>query len=240
MIFNVLGVCNISWNWIYTILPYTILRTFWVVNPPALVIFFFTSDIAINLAETAIGPLFMPGSAIFTVVIVLTLPIHTAGSLLPYIFCCPTQPVYVLSCSFPIWLGYMRVYIKSNSTSIWAHCLPSGTPVALWPLIVCVELIRSLIRPVTLSVRLIANIIAGHLLLGLVRRKFGVVNWALNIVLLPALVGLTSLEIGVRVIQPYVFSLLVTLYVREASRVRLCGDLNYPRGVHFINNETHL
>merc|ERR1711936_786086 len=49
-----------------------------------------------------------------------------------------------------------------------AHLVPSGTPDVLIPLIVVIELVRNFIRPITLSVRLAANIVAGHLLIRLV------------------------------------------------------------------------
>ena len=51
--------------------------------------------------------------------------------------------------------------------SMMAHLVPLGTPVALIPFMVLIELVRNFIRPLTLSVRLAANIVAGHLLLTL-------------------------------------------------------------------------
>jgi len=75
---------------------------------------------------------------------------------------------------------------------------------------VCLELIRIFIRPISLSVRLISNIIAGHLLLGLVGAFC--INFTSG-----SLIGLalTCLELGVCVVQAYVFRVLCLLYSME-------------------------
>ena len=97
--------------------------------------------------------------------------------------------------------------------SIIAHLVPSGTPLALMPFMVLIESIRTVIRPITLSVRLAANMIAGHLLLSLCGGGF------LSMVIgVRAFIGQTllfRLEIAVALIQSYVFITLVTLYSRE-------------------------
>ena len=92
--------------------------------------------------------------------------------------------------------------------------MPLGCPYVLIPLITIIELIRSLIRPITLSVRLAANITAGHLILVLISggRK------GVSIISLSVLLGDASiriLEVGVALIQPYVFFILVVLYTQE-------------------------
>jgi len=86
------------------------------------------------------------------------------------------------------------------------------------PFIVLIELVRSLIRPLTLSIRLVANIVAGHLLLTLLRSSITpcVGSVALGVTL-GTLVGLSCLESAVAGIQAYVFRVLSTLYVREAD-----------------------
>jgi F-type H+-transporting ATPase subunit a len=72
-----------------------------------------------------------------------------------------------LSLAFPFWLRFIIFRIINNITDFLAHLVPIGTPAALIPFIVIIEIIRNIIRPITLSVRLAANIIAGHLLLTL-------------------------------------------------------------------------
>lgn len=78
-----------------------------------------------------------------------------------------------------------------------------------------IESIRNIIRPITLTVRLTANIIAGHLLLTLL----GNMGPKLNFILLPIIIItqtiLLTLESAVAIIQAYVFAILITLYTRE-------------------------
>lgn len=97
-----------------------------------------------------------------------------------------------------------------------AHLVPPGTPARLMPFIVCIETIRNLIRPGTLAVRLMANIIAGHLLMTLLGNAgagLGDIMVGGLLVIQRALLGL---ETAVAIIQSYVFVVLRTLYAKEA------------------------
>ena len=84
---------------------------------------------------------------------------------------------------------------------------PGGTPVALMSFMVIIELTRQIIRPITLIVRLAVNLITGHLILSLIS--------------FPRLLSLFSqilffiLEMIVALVQAYVFSLLLILYLNE-------------------------
>lgn len=85
---------------------------------------------------------------------------------------------------------------------------------------VLVELIRSIIRPLTLAVRLAANIVAGHLLLVLLRSVISVKRSLFILIcarVFRAILVLSVLESAVRVIQAYVFVALQSLYLREVS-----------------------
>jgi F-type H+-transporting ATPase subunit a len=98
--------------------------------------------------------------------------------------------------------------------------VPLGTPGVLQPFIVVIEIISNIIRPLTLRIRLIANMIAGHLLLTLL----GTLRNQRIFVLIMVLIGIILilvLELGVAIIQAYVFTLLSTLYVREINTVKI-------------------
>merc|ERR1712204_15521 len=90
-------------------------------------------------------------------------------------------------------------YFVSALGRFLSHLVPSGTPDVLIPLIVVIELVRNFIRPITLSVRLAANIVAGHLLISLVN------GGSLTIVTTPVIlvsgVVLMALEVSVAFIQ---------------------------------------
>lgn len=94
------------------------------------------------------------------------------------------------------------------------HIVPEGTPIYLASFIVLIERIRNLIRPLTLAVRLVANIIAGHLLLVLLSR-LGEISIIYYIFTLPLIISLTVLEIFVTIIQSYVYIILLVLYLNE-------------------------
>ena len=140
--------------------------------------------------------------------------------LFPYIFTSSTHLVFGLSLGLPLWIGYILYSFKTQSEYMLAHLVPLGTPVILQPFMVIIELIRNVIRPLTLRIRLIANIIAGHLLLTLLGtiRNLGV---RVLILVIVGMILILCLELGVAVIQAYVFTLLSRLYVREIDTVKI-------------------
>lgn len=83
------------------------------------------------------------------------------------------------------------------------------------PFMVVIELIRRVIRPGTLAVRLAANMVAGHLLLTLMGSLAPTVGATILAGILVGLVLLITLECAVALIQSYVFRILITLYIEE-------------------------
>ena len=112
-----------------------------------------------------------------------------------------------------LWLGPILFRVTQSLDSFLAHLVPLGTPPTLIPLMVIIESIRIIIRPLTLRVRLLANMLAGHLLLRLVGSalKFSMVG---GVVLL-AQTRLVVLELAVAFLQRVVFITLITLYSKE-------------------------
>ena len=101
--------------------------------------------------------------------------------------------------------------------SFLAHLVPLGTPYILIPFIVLIEFVRNIIRPITLSVRLAANLVAGHLLITLIRSPAVFISYGSLVFLIRALFILIILESAVAFIQAYVFRMLRTLYLREVN-----------------------
>jgi len=87
-------------------------------------------------------------------------------------------------------------------------------PLIFIPFIVIIETIRLIIRPITLAIRLTANIIAGHLLISLINSSGQTLIIILSIILAVQIL-LIILEIAIAFIQPYVFTILRILYRRE-------------------------
>lgn len=102
-----------------------------------------------------------------------------------------------------------------------AHLVPLGTPYPLMPFIVIIELIRRVIRPGTLAVRLAANMVAGHLLLTLIGRIAPSVGLAILVIVIVGIILLITLECAVALIQSYVFRILITLYIEEVRSKKI-------------------
>lgn len=113
-----------------------------------------------------------------------------------------------------IWIRTILNALINSTKSIIIHLTPIGTPTALINFMVIIELVRNMIRPITLAVRLTANIVAGHLLITLLSRfsilsKIKILTRSLPIIIL------VILEIAVAVIQAYVITILICLYYKE-------------------------
>nr|AGM51363.1 ATP synthase F0 subunit 6 [Balaenoptera physalus] len=138
--------------------------------------------------------------------------------MLPHSFTPTTQLSMNVGMAIPLWAGTVTTGFRNKTKMSLAHLLPQGTPTFLIPMLVIIETISLFIQPVALAVRLTANITAGHLLMHLI----GETTLALmNISLLSAFITftilalLTILEFAVALIQAYVFTLLVSLYLHD-------------------------
>jgi len=141
--------------------------------------------------------------------------------LLPYVFTPSRHPAFTCALSLSTWLGYFVYRRMANPSRFFSHLVPLGTPRVLIPFMVLIELVSSLMRPLTLSIRLAANIIAGHLLLVLASGPGASAGAAGLSVIMTGLVALVGLELGVSFIQRYVFMSLSSLYVGELKQDNL-------------------
>uniref|UniRef100_UPI0030DF4ED6 ATP synthase F0 subunit 6 n=1 Tax=Duolandrevus obsidianus TaxID=2715842 RepID=UPI0030DF4ED6 len=139
--------------------------------------------------------------------------------LFPYIFTSSSHLSFTLTLALPLWLSFMLYGWINHTQHMFAHLVPQGTPAVLMPFMVCIETISNIIRPMTLAVRLAANMIAGHLLLTLLGNTGpSCMSSALLIqVLIISQILLLALEIAVSIIQSYVFAVLTTLYSSEVN-----------------------
>lgn len=137
--------------------------------------------------------------------------------LFPYIFTRTSHLTISLTLSLSLWLTFILFGWINNSKHIFIHIIPQGTPRILIPFIVLIETIRNIIRPGTLAIRLTANIIAGHLLLTLLRRTGNSIRNYFLLFLIIVQILLLILERAVAVIQSYVITILRTLYSRETN-----------------------
>nr|DAC76822.1 TPA_asm: ATP synthase F0 subunit 6 [Pseudomyrmex particeps] len=142
--------------------------------------------------------------------------INNFMGLFPYIFTSSSHMSFSVSISLSMWLGIMMYSLINFFNETMAHLTPLGTPSILMPFMVMIESISILIRPLTLAVRLSANMIAGHLLLSLL----GSTGQEIQFIIIMMIMIMTQmllfiLEISVSIIQAYVFAILGTLYSSE-------------------------
>lgn len=131
-------------------------------------------------------------------------------SVFPYNFPITSQASYVVFFSLGICVTFLIFSLSNSLKRFLIHLIPEGTPFALVRLLFLIELISNIIRPITLRVRLIANIVAGHLLIGLLFLLVSKVPLILAFYL-----GLNLVELFVAIIQSYIFTTIVALYFAE-------------------------
>lgn len=158
-------------------------------------------------------------SLIFTLFVVVLM-----GNLLgmiPFSFTYTSHIVVTFALAMLVFLAVLIVGIARNGLHFFSLFLPPGVPAWLLPLIIPIELISFLIRPITLSVRLFANMMAGHLMLK-VFAGFSVMMFGAGFVgivgsMLPMLfnVILIGFEFLIALIHAYVFTVLSCIYLKD-------------------------
>ncbi|MFZ5608317.1 MAG: F0F1 ATP synthase subunit A [Pseudomonadota bacterium] len=137
------------------------------------------------------------------------------AGLLPYGFTVTSHIAVTFTFAAVVFLGVVVIGFARHGVKFLSLFWPSGAPLWLAWLIIPIELISFLSRPVTLSVRLFANMTAGHILLkvfaGFIVPMgiFGILPFAMN-------VALSALELLVAFVQAYVFALLTCIYLNDA------------------------
>nr|AVW86196.1 ATP synthase F0 subunit 6 [Iphione sp. YZ-2018] len=145
----------------------------------------------------------------------ITLIMLNLMGLIPYIFSSTSHLILTLSFGLPCWLSLIISGATANPKPFIAHLLPSGAPQWLAPPLIIIETISTLVRFFTLSVRLMANMSAGHILLGLMgiyatSALFS--SMTSTVTLLTIQSFYTIFEVAICFIQAYIFCLLLSLY----------------------------
>ena len=136
--------------------------------------------------------------------------------MLPYSFTVTSHIIVTFALAAFIFIGVTIIGFIKHGLGYLKLFVPSGVPIVLLPLIVIIEIISYLSRPVSLSVRLFANMMAGHTMM----KVFGGFVISLGIIggwlPLSFSVALTGLEILVAFLQAYVFAILTCIYLNDA------------------------
>ncbi|HEV2188284.1 MAG TPA: F0F1 ATP synthase subunit A [Stellaceae bacterium] len=135
--------------------------------------------------------------------------------LIPYSFTVTSHIIVTFALAAIVFIGVTIIGFVKHGTHFLRLFVPEGVPIVLLLLLVPIELLSYFIRPFTLSIRLFANMLAGHTMLAI----FG--GFAASVGLLAFLpvaldVAILALEVLVAALQAYVFAILTCLYLRDA------------------------
>jgi F-type H+-transporting ATPase subunit a len=136
--------------------------------------------------------------------------------MIPFSFTVTSHIIVTFALAAVVFLGVTVIGFVRHGAGFLKLFVPSGVPIFLLPLMVVIELLSYLTRPVSLSLRLFANMMAGHTML----EVFGGFVIALGILggwaPLAFIVALTGLEVGIAMLQAYVFTILTCIYLNDA------------------------
>nr|YP_009244865.1 ATP synthase F0 subunit 6 [Amynthas hupeiensis]AMO26950.1 ATP synthase F0 subunit 6 [Amynthas hupeiensis]BDQ43726.1 ATP synthase F0 subunit 6 [Amynthas hupeiensis]BDQ43739.1 ATP synthase F0 subunit 6 [Amynthas hupeiensis] len=135
--------------------------------------------------------------------------------MIPYTFSTSSHLIFTLALGFPMWLSFIISSTFFNTKKTVAHLLPDGAPDWLNPFLVIIETTSIIVRPLTLSFRLAANMSAGHIVLSLVG-IYCASAWFTSMfgttMLILTTLGYVLFEFAICLIQAYIFCLLLSLY----------------------------
>jgi F-type H+-transporting ATPase subunit a len=163
------------------------------------------------------------GMKFFPLVFTLFVFIFTVNMLgmIPYAFTATSHLIIAVALAAIVFITVLVVGFAKNGVGFLKLFVPSGVPIYMMPIVVPIEVISFLSRPVSHSMRLFANMLAGHIALkvfaGFIVMLLSAGAWvALSPLPLLMAIALTALEFLVAFLQAYVFSMLTCMYLNDA------------------------
>jgi F-type H+-transporting ATPase subunit a len=143
--------------------------------------------------------------------------------IIPYTFTISSHLIVTMALALMVFFTVMIYGFYKNGLKFFKIFVPSGVPVYILPLVVFIEVLSFFLRPVSHSVRLFANMLAGHIALkvfagfvAMLGVSLGAVGWIGGMLPLALTVALTALELLVAFLQAYVFAILTCIYLNDA------------------------
>ena len=142
--------------------------------------------------------------------------------IIPYQFTVASHLIVTAALAFLVFFTVLFYGLYKNGLKFFNLFVPSGVPIYILPLVVFIEVISFFLRPVSHSVRLFANMLAGHIALKVfasfvtMLAAFGIVGWFGAVLPLGLTIALTALELLVAFLQAYVFAILTVIYLNDA------------------------
>jgi F-type H+-transporting ATPase subunit a len=175
-------------------------------------------SMVINQINSNKGQIYFP----FIYALFVFILINNLIGLVPYSFASTSHFILAFSLSFTIVLGATILGLEIHGLKFFSLFVPSGTPIALVPVLVLIEFISYLARNISLGLRLAANIIAGHLLLvilsGFTYNMLGngFIMTLVGLVPLAFVIAFCGLEFAIAFIQAQVFCILTCSYIKDS------------------------
>ncbi len=139
--------------------------------------------------------------------------------MLPYSFTATSQIIVTFGLALVVFVGVTIIGFVNHGLGFFGFFLPNGVPGFLAPLVIPIEVLSYLIRPVSLGLRLFANLTAGHTMLKVFAGfivPLGAFYIIPGVIPMAAVVGLTVLEFAIAFLQAYVFAVLSCIYLHDA------------------------
>jgi F-type H+-transporting ATPase subunit a len=176
--------------------------------------------VASNVRSTAgtEGLRFFP--FVFTIFMFI-LVVNVVG-IIPYAFTVTSHIIITVALALLVFFTVIIYGFWKNGLGFLKLFVPSGIPIYILPLVTFIEVMSFLSRPVSHSVRLFANMLAGHITLKVfggfvvMLSAFGVLGWLGALLPLGLTIALTALELLVAALQAYVFAILTCIYLNDA------------------------
>jgi len=142
---------------------------------------------------------------------------------IPYAFTLSSHIIVTAALALLVFFTVLIYGLYKNGLKFFKIFVPSGIPIFILPLVVFIEIFSFFLRPVSHSVRLFANMLAGHIALkvfagfvALLGVSLGAVGWASGVLPLALTIAIYALEILVAFLQAYVFAILTCIYLNDA------------------------
>ena len=135
--------------------------------------------------------------------------------MIPYSFTFTSHIIVTFALAAVVFMGVTILGFAKHGFHFVTFFVPPGVSVALWPLLIPIEIISYLSRPISLSVRLFANMLAGHTLLKVFAGFVPALGVA-GVLPLAFVAALSGLELVIAFLQAYVFAILTCLYINDA------------------------
>ncbi|WOH82467.1 F0F1 ATP synthase subunit A [Bradyrhizobium sp. BEA-2-5] len=143
--------------------------------------------------------------------------------IVPYTFTVTSHLIVTAALALLVFFTVLIYGLYKNGLKFFSIFVPQGVPGYILPLVMAIEVLSFFLRPVSHSVRLFANMLAGHIALkvfagfvAMLGASLGVVGWIGGVMPLALAVALTALELLVAFLQAYVFAILTCIYLNDA------------------------